>query len=55
MTMDWTRVEQLFGSENLRFLAQKRVGVVGCGSGGSFVALSLAMSGVGHFTLIDSD
>lgn len=55
MTMDWTRVEQLFGSDNLRFLAQKRVGVVGCGSGGSFVALSLAMSGVGHFTLIDDD
>ncbi|MCB9458802.1 MAG: ThiF family adenylyltransferase [Anaerolineaceae bacterium] len=55
MTMDWTRVEQLFGSENLRFLAQKKVGVVGCGSGGSFVALSLAMSGIGHFTLIDSD
>ena len=25
------------------------------GSGGSFVALSLAMSGVGHFALVDDD
>jgi molybdopterin/thiamine biosynthesis adenylyltransferase len=51
----WQRVEQLLGSDNLKRLAQKRVGVVGLGSGGGFVALSLAMSGVGQFVLVDSD
>ncbi len=51
----WQRVEQLLGSENLKRLAEKRVGVVGLGSGGGFVALSLAMSGIGHFVLVDND
>jgi molybdopterin/thiamine biosynthesis adenylyltransferase len=51
----WDRVERLIGKENLVLLAQKRVGVVGLGSGGGFVAQSLAMSGVGHFVLIDDD
>lgn len=51
----WNRVEKLFGKENLQVLAQKRVGIVGLGSGGGFVALSLAMSGVGHFMLCDDD
>lgn len=51
----WTRVEELFGTENLALLARKRVGVVGLGSGGGFVALSLAMSGVGNFVLVDGD
>ena len=53
--MTWDRVERLLGSRNLDLLAQKRVGVVGLGSGGGFVALSLAMSGVGKFVLIDDD
>lgn len=53
--MSWDRVEKLIGSENLARLASKRVGVVGLGSGGSFVALSLAMSGVGRFVLVDDD
>lgn len=53
--MTWQRVEQLFGTENLNKLSQKRVGVVGLGSGGGFVALSLAMSGIGHFVLVDDD
>lgn len=52
---NWQRVEQLLGSENLKRLAEKRVGVVGLGSGGGFVALSLAMSGVGQFVLVDND
>jgi molybdopterin/thiamine biosynthesis adenylyltransferase len=51
----WERVENWFGKENMQRLAEKRVGIVGLGSGGGFVALSLAMSGVGHFVLIDSD
>ncbi|MBL8134832.1 MAG: ThiF family adenylyltransferase [Anaerolineae bacterium] len=53
--MTWDRVERLIGSENLATLATRRVGVIGLGSGGSFVAVSLAMSGVKHFALIDPD
>ncbi len=52
---NWDRVEQLLGTENLARLAKAHVGVVGLGSGGGFVAQSLAMSGVGHFTLVDDD
>lgn len=55
MSMDWQRVEQYFGKDNLQRLAESRIGVIGLGSGGSFVALSLAMSGVGNFVLIDDD
>jgi molybdopterin/thiamine biosynthesis adenylyltransferase len=51
----WDRVERLLGSRNLQTLAQKRIGVVGLGSGGGFVAQALAMSGVGKFVLIDDD
>lgn len=36
-------------------LAGRRVGIVGCGSLGSKLALSLARSGVGKFLLIDDD
>ncbi len=51
----WERVERLIGADNLDRLAEKNVAVVGLGSGGGFVALSLAMSGVGHFVLVDND
>ncbi len=53
--MTWDRVERLIGAGNLATLAQKRVGVIGLGSGGSFAAVSLAMSGVKQFVLIDDD
>jgi len=53
--MSWDRVERLIGSANLARLAEKRVAVIGLGSGGGFVALTLAMSGVGKFVLIDDD
>ncbi|MBI5671097.1 MAG: ThiF family adenylyltransferase [Chloroflexi bacterium] len=53
--MTWDRVERLIGADNLARLAQKRVGIIGLGSGGGFVALSLAMSGVGQFVLVDDD
>lgn len=53
--MSWDRVERLIGARNLAVLAQKRVAVVGLGSGGGFAALSLAMSGVGKFVLVDDD
>jgi molybdopterin/thiamine biosynthesis adenylyltransferase len=52
---NWDRVERLIGSDNLARLAGKRVGVIGLGSGGGFAALSLAMSGVGTFVLVDDD
>ncbi len=51
----WERVERLIGSDNLGKLAEKKVAVVGLGSGGGFVALSLAMSGVANFVLVDHD
>ncbi len=53
--MTWDRVERLIGKGNLQRLAEKTVGVVGVGSGGGFVAQSLAMSGVGRFVLVDDD
>ncbi|MFW5691438.1 MAG: HesA/MoeB/ThiF family protein [Chloroflexota bacterium] len=53
--MTWDRVERLLGGDNLAKLSQKTVGVIGLGSGGGFVAQSLAMSGVGRFVLIDDD
>ena len=36
-------------------MLQKKAVIVGCGSGGSFIALELAKSGVGHFLLADND
>ncbi len=51
----WERVERLIGADNLDRLADKTVGVIGLGSGGGFVALSLAMSGVCRFVLVDKD
>ena len=51
----WDRIERLLGKEALDYLHQRTVGVVGLGSGGGFVAESLAMSGVGRFVLIDDD
>ena len=55
MSNRWERVERLIGPENLELLAEKKVLVVGLGSGGGFVALSLAMSGVSQFVLVDND
>lgn len=53
--MTWDRVERLLGAENLERLAKAHVTIAGLGSGGGFVALSLAMCGVGNFTLIDGE
>jgi molybdopterin/thiamine biosynthesis adenylyltransferase len=52
---EWDRVERYLGHDALAQLATKSVGIVGLGSGGGFVAQTLAMSGVGHFVLIDDD
>ncbi len=53
--MNWDRIERLFGHDVLAFLRTQTVGIIGLGSGGSFVALSLAMGGVGRFILVDDD
>lgn len=53
--MNWDRVERLLGEDVLAYLRMRTVGIVGLGSGGGFVAVSLAMSGVGRFVLIDDD
>ncbi len=53
--MDWDRIERLLGKDVLAYLRTQTVGIIGLGSGGSFVAVSLAMSGVGNFILIDND
>jgi len=52
---EWDRVERYLGQDALAQLSQKTVAIVGLGSGGGFAAQSLAMSGVGHFVLIDDD
>jgi len=41
--------------ESHSFLAMRKVGIVGCGSLGSKVAVMLARSGVGTFLLVDDD
>lgn len=41
--------------ESYRILCQKKVGIVGCGSLGSKIAVSLARSGVREFVLVDDD
>jgi molybdopterin/thiamine biosynthesis adenylyltransferase len=51
----WDRVERLLGVETLNFLKTRKVAVIGLGSGGGFVAMGLAMSGVSNFVLIDED
>jgi molybdopterin/thiamine biosynthesis adenylyltransferase len=53
--MGWDRIERLLGKDVLAYLRTQTVGIVGVGSGGSFVAVSLAMAGIGRFILIDND
>ena len=51
----WDRIERFLGHEALMQLAGKSVAILGLGSGGGMVAVTLAMSGVGRFLLIDDD
>jgi molybdopterin/thiamine biosynthesis adenylyltransferase len=53
--MNWDRVERLLGAQTLDYLRQKKVAIIGLGSGGGFIATGLAMSGVSQFVLIDPD
>ena len=52
---DWSRVAGVLGEEGMALLAQRRVAIVGLGSGGGAVALNLAMSGARHFMLVDAE
>lgn len=52
---DWNRVERLLGHDAMSLLARKTIGVIGVGSGGGYVALAIAMSGVHRFILVDDD
>ena len=49
------RLEALIGEEKIKLLKDKKVLICGVGGVGSFVAESLARSGIGHLTLIDFD
>jgi hypothetical protein len=53
--VNWDRVERLLGVQALEHLRQRKVAIAGLGSGGGFVAVGLAMSGVENFVLLDSD
>lgn len=48
----FTRIEKLF---DVGLLADAKVLIAGCGSGGGSLALQLVMSGLRNFTLIDND
>lgn len=48
-------IERLYGKEQLAFLRQSHVCVVGIGGVGSWTAEALARSGIGKLTLIDLD
>ena len=48
----FTRITPLF---DVGVMKNARVLIAGCGSGGSQVALQLAMAGISNFTLIDND
>lgn len=51
----FSRTVNVWGEEAHRRLARLRVGIVGLGSVGSFVAEALARMGLGRFVLIDFD
>ena len=52
---EFDRQVRAFGSEGQRELGDLRVGIVGVGGTGSFVAQELAYLGVRHFVIIDAD
>jgi len=49
------RTEQILGKDGLSALQKATVAVVGLGGVGSFAAMALARSGVGHLILVDYD
>ncbi len=55
MSEKYIRLEMLLGTVAMRKLAASTVAVFGVGGVGSYVAESLARSGIGHLVLIDND
>ncbi len=55
MTNQFTRTQQLIGSEALKKIKDAKVAVFGLGAVGSFAIEALARTGVGSFNLIDFD
>lgn len=53
--VDLSRIETLVGKQTMKLLKSKHVLICGVGGVGSFVAESLARSGIGKLTLIDFD
>lgn len=53
--VDLGRLEILIGKDNINKLKTKHVLICGAGGVGSFVAESLARSGIGYLTLVDYD
>ncbi len=51
----FTRTEMLLGAENMEKLKNARVAILGLGGVGGHTVEALARSGIGHFTLFDSD
>jgi len=52
---EFSRTEQLLGSEAVEKLARARVAIFGIGGVGGYVAEALARCGVGELDLVDSD
>lgn len=55
MVNQFSRTEMLIGPDALKKLKNSWVAVFGIGGVGSYAVEGLARSGVGHFTLVDSD
>ena len=55
MTEEFSRIEQLLGTDALKRLASARVAVFGIGGVGGYVVEALARCGVGTLDLIDCD
>ena len=51
----FTRTEMLLGAENMEKLKNAHIAIFGLGGVGGHTVEALARSGVGHFTLFDSD
>lgn len=55
MHNQFSRTEQLYGSDAMEILANSRVAVFGLGGVGSYTAEALSRSGIGAIDLIDND
>lgn len=53
--MDSTRIKLVIGDDNYNKLKSSYVAIIGLGGVGSYIAESLARSGIGHLLLIDGD